>query len=219
MRRRHFLARLGASAALGYVPLGLAARARADVRCRDLPATPTSPPGRVCMSGLPSELIHVEARQERSQWCWAACVSMVFGYHGHPTSQERIVEEAYGSLLNMPAAPATLLAALNRDWVDDEGRRFRSISSPGTTNVVYAAQDLARNQPLILGTHGHAVVLTALEYAAPYLATPWGPQLGTPAITEAIVRDPWPGRGRRDLTLDEWNSIVFAAQIRVQEFD
>jgi hypothetical protein len=141
---------------------------------------------------------------------------MVFQYYGHPVRQERIVTEAYGSQLNMPAQPWTMLAMLNRVWVDDNGRTFRCISTPGSTNTVAAANDLAANMPLIIGTQGHAVVLTALQYAAFYQHTPWGTQLGPVNITNAVVRDPWPGKGRRNLSRAEWATIVFAVQIRIQ---
>jgi hypothetical protein len=179
------------------------------------------PAGRECISGLPSNLISITAAngntaQEQSQWCWAACISMVFGFYGVPVSQARIVAEAYGGLVNMPAQPWTILASLNRVWVADNNRRFLSQSSPGNTNAVLAAQDLAGNHPLILGTLGHAVVLTSLKYAAPYQMTAAGPQLGPAGVNEAVVRDPWPGQGRRALSGQEWNSIMFAAQIRVQ---
>ena len=52
-----------------------------------------------------------------------------------------------------------------------------------------AAQDLAENHPLIIGTGGHAVVLTAVTY----VQDEWGHS----DVTSAIVRDPWPGRGRQ----------------------
>ena len=32
--------------------------------------------------------------QQKDEWCWAACCSMIFAFHGHPVSQRRIVEDA-----------------------------------------------------------------------------------------------------------------------------
>jgi len=29
--------------------------------------------------------------QQQDEWCWAASISNVFAYHGHPVSQARIV--------------------------------------------------------------------------------------------------------------------------------
>jgi hypothetical protein len=216
MKRREFLQRLATLASAGAaLATGVSGLAEANVECNDGPLGPYGPPGRVCVSGLPSSIIHVEARQEQSQWCWAACISMVFAYHGHPVTQSRIVDEAYGGPLNLPAQPWTMLGSLNRQWTDDHGNHFQSRSSPGSSNALEAAQDLADNMPLIVGTMGHAVVMTAIEYAAPYVMTPFGPQTGQVVITSATVRDPWPGRGRRVLTPAEWYSINFAVQIRV----
>lgn len=162
--------------------------------------------------------MHISARdnpQFQSQWCWAACIAMVFQYYGHPVKQERIVSEAYGGLVDMPAQPWTMLAMLNRVWVDDNGETFTCYSTPGSTNVVAAANDLAGNMPLIIGTNGHAMVLTSLEYMAPYVQTPFGMQLGPVSITNATVRDPMPGVGRRGLSAAEWVAMRFAVQIRV----
>jgi hypothetical protein len=65
--------------------------------------------------------------QYQSEWCWAACISMLFGYYGHPVSQQRIVTEAYGAPYNMPAASGfTIAGALNRSWIDDDGQSFQS---------------------------------------------------------------------------------------------
>lgn len=193
----------------------LVGQGQAEVRCIDL----MNPPRRVCESGIPSNLIHITAinnPQFQPQWCWAACIAMVFRYYGHPVRQERIVAEAYGNLVNMPAQPWTMLTMLNRAWVDDNGKPFTCYSTPGSTNIVAAADDLAANMPLIIGTMGHAMVLTRLEYAAYYQQTPWGPQLGPAGITSATVRDPWPGKGRRELSGMEWANISFAVQIRVK---
>jgi hypothetical protein len=191
--------------------------AGAELECRDLPG----PPRRVCIAGLPSMLIHVSATrnpQFQSQWCWAACIAMVFGYYGHPVAQARIVKEAFGAIVNMPGQPWDILGALNRPWVDDNGQPFVVHSGNGSSNPQEAAEDLTGNRPLIIGTQGHAVVLTGIEYAAFYQMTPWGPRLGPVQTTNALVRDPWPGRGRRSLSAQEWYGIMFAARIVVTSF-
>ena len=213
--RNNWFVKHGPMCVITILIISFVSQGRAEVHCQDF----LNPPRRVCESGIPSHLIHIAAinnPQFQSQWCWAACISMVFNYYGHPVGQERLVTEAYGSIVNMPAEPWTILSILNREWVDDNGDIFTCISSPGSTNIVRAANDLAANMPLIIGTLGHAVVLTRLEYMAPYVQTPWGPQLGFINITSATVRDPWPGRGRRDLSIMEWANISFAVQIRVQ---
>ena len=65
--------------------------------------------------------------QERNQWCWAACIWMIFGFYGHPLEQRRIVRAVYGSDVNLPALNGyTVAAQLNRNWKDDNDRHFKS---------------------------------------------------------------------------------------------
>lgn len=202
--RRSFFA--GAAAATAVA--GLSRVAHADLQCVDAYAA------RECEAGIPSVMIHTSARrstQHQSQWCWAACISMLFGYHGHPVSQARLVREAYGRIVDLPAMPATMLAQLNRVWVDDHGIKFRASSSFGQTNAAAVATDLAADQPLVIGTKGHAVVLTSLRYRM----TPTSLGLNTQLLA-AKVRDPFPGRGLRHLDAQEWAAIAFAAHVRVQ---
>jgi hypothetical protein len=149
-------------------------------------------------------------RQHASEWCWAACIEGIFTYHGHPVSQERIVKEAYGAIVNMPGGPAQILAALNRTWTDDTGRKFKASGATIGTNAVTAAQDLAQGQPLIIGTLGHAMILTSLQYVRD--------QAGQGQVTLAIVRDPWPyNPAKRSLTTQEWDRADFGARIRVTD--
>ncbi len=147
-------------------------------------------------------------RQSMNQWCWAACISTLFNYYGHPVSQARIVRQAYGGIVNMPASPNLIFRALNRRWVDDNGVPFTVVADVYTVNNVTAANDLQANHPLIIGTMGHAVLLTALTYY---------PTTNGPYIIGGIVRDPWPTRAsRRPITPTEWANISFAARVRVE---
>jgi hypothetical protein len=54
--------------------------------------------------------------------------------------------------------------------------------------IAIAAQELARNNPLILGAMGHATVMTAMTYSGN------GQFI---QINEVIIRDPWPGNPNR----------------------
>lgn len=204
--RRRFLGAAGGAAALSLLP-GVA---RAELVCRDFMD------GRRCASGILSEMMPITAWQNQTQWCWAACIAMLFAYNGHPVSQPRIVLESFGGIVNLPAEPDRIVAALNRPWVDDNGQPFSVTSAPGISNPVWMAQDLADDYPLIIGTRGHAMVLTALEYAAPWVMTPLGPTTGPATILSAMVRDPWPGQGRRLLRPEEWQGIFFACHLRVR---
>ncbi len=164
-----------------------------------------------CDAGIDSSIAYTTAAavggQHLSQWCWAACIEMVFRYYGLVVPQERIVQETWGGIVNVPAQPAQILASLNRPWIDNSGRRFGVSGDSFTANPMTAAQDLAQDMPLIIGTLGHAMVLTSLTYIRD--------QFGNGDVRAAVVRDPWPGRGRRVLSAQEWYGASFLARIRV----
>ena len=70
----------------------------------------------------------------------------------------------------MPAGSGFVIAqALNRGWQDDRGQRFQSFlraafdaqAGVATINTVVVVQALASGHPLIVGTQGHAMVVTA----------------------------------------------------------
>jgi Papain-like cysteine protease AvrRpt2 len=151
--------------------------------------------------------------QFQSEWCWAACISMLFGYYGHPVSQQRIVTEAYGAPYNMPAGSGfTIAGALNRSWTDDDGQSFQSYleaafdvqAGVAAINSVMIIQALADGDPLIVGARGHATVVTAVSY----VPTPAGPH-----IVQVGVFDPWPGRGPRNLTVDEMTPLPLGGSL------
>jgi len=187
----------------------VAGRASALVRCG--PWDQTAPGVQVCEVGIGSAILDVTAsdRQQASEWCWAASISAVFHYYGHPVSQARIVREAFGRIVNMPGSTQEILDALNRDWTDDNGKGFRVSGDTRSASIVTAAQDLANNMPLIIGSRGHAMVLTDLVYVRD--------RSGRGEPRSATVRDPWPYNAqKRQLTPQEWYGVRFLARIRVQ---
>ena len=92
--------------------------------------------------------------------------------------------------------------------MDSTGQGFYVSGNTYSASHVTASQDLFNNMPLIIGTMGHAMVLTSVQYIRD--------QYGQGYVTEAIVRDPWEDRGRRSLTGEEWNSANFLVRIRIQ---
>jgi ABC-type bacteriocin/lantibiotic exporter with double-glycine peptidase domain len=177
-----------------------------------LQCTPFAPNGvQQCEAGIDSSLIHKTALQQKSEWCWAACIEMVFGYYGYEVPQKRIVTETWGSDVNMPGQPQQIVADLNRIWQAEDERKFTASGDVYSANAVTAAQDLSQDFPLIIGTMGHAVVLTSLVYLRN--------AYGGGQVQSAIVRDPWPGKGKRVLAPQEWYSINFASRIRVAAAD
>jgi hypothetical protein len=109
----------------------------------------------------------------------------------------------------MPAQPYQIVRDLNRSWVDADGDGFSVAGDVFSANSATAAQDLAVDFPLIVGSLGHAMVLTAITYQAvpnPYAAA---------TVIGATVRDPWPGRGKRSLTAREYVGTMLLVRIRI----
>ncbi|HYL27638.1 MAG TPA: papain-like cysteine protease family protein [Candidatus Nitrosotalea sp.] len=183
--------------------------ALANVSCG--PWTPSSNgPEQLCAAGIPSSLLDVTAhdRQQASEWCWAASISGIFAYYGHPLSQKEIVRQAYGAIGNFPGTPLAILESLNRSWTDEGGRTFTSTATIYADKFT-AAQDLARDEPLIVGSLGHAMILTAVSYTR-------YPD-GDGFIQTAEVRDPWPYNAqRRALSPQEIAGASMLIRIRVR---
>ena len=166
-------------------------------------------PVELCTTGI-SSITFKQAFQQQNEWCWAACISMVFAYYKHVIDQERIVKETWGTVANMPGLPRDILRDLNKRWTDDAGHSFQCQGDVYSVNVNTAVQDLIDDHPLIIGALGHATVLTAITSEVDTVTAQF-------EIQQVIVRDPWPGSGgRRLLTPREWASINFAARIRVE---
>src|SRR5205823_6000717 len=64
-------------------------------------------------------------RQETPVWCWAASLSALFGYLGHPVDQRRIVFKYFPPPGITPGPPWVMRDALNSNWVDDNGLPFQ----------------------------------------------------------------------------------------------
>jgi len=188
----------------------LSAPALADKSCQQTPQGP------LCLSQVRFDAFaqRVYEPQYQSQWCWAACISMLFRYYGHPVSQQRIVSEVYGVPANMPAMAGIVMARqLNRRWVDDNGNAFTSQVTAAydfdarVNNVTNAwlASELNQNHPIVIGTGSHAVVVTAMQY----YDTPVGPN-----VVSVGVFDPWPYVGARGLTPNEMRPMHLGGALR-----
>ncbi len=198
--RRRMLG-LAGGAALGVLAPGSAALAAK--RC----STVNTSGLQFCEVGIPSDMLGQSVfGQELSQWCWAACISMIFHYHHHPVAQERIVAETFGNIVNMPANAEQILGAVNRGWVDDKGNRFESVGMPLPIDPNIASGYLQREQPLIIGSVGHATVLTALSWTESY---------GSVQLNSLTVRDPAMGGRRRQLSGQEAVLTSFLAFVGV----
>jgi Papain-like cysteine protease AvrRpt2 len=175
-----------------------------------------TPQGPLCISQVDfnSFMQSSYQNQQSSQWCWAAAISMLFNYYKHPVSQPAIVQSLYGTIVNLPSGPGWNIASrVNTSWVDANGKRFRATLTGAydfdagvmTLNNAMLVNELDQDRPFIVGTRGHAVVGTAIQY----LQTPAGPY-----ITSIGVFDPWPGRGARGLDAREALAMHMGGDLR-----
>lgn len=160
--------------------------------------------------------------QQCPEWCWAACISMIFAFYGHPLAQAEIVAQTYGGVICTAAQTTTTIGVdLSRKWIDDQGRPFTSqvISAydPAngylTLNNAQIVSELSGDHPLLFCNTQHAEVLYSVSYQGP--AT-------SPSIVDAEVIDPWPYSPRsHSLTIPEMTPNVvggemnFLAAVRV----
>jgi len=188
----------------------LATQTFAKTRCQQ------TPQGQLCISEVDFNNFAQTAfqNQQSSQWCWAAAISMLFSYYKHPVSQQAIVQSLYGATVNLPSGPGWNIASrVNTSWVDANGQRFRAQLTGAydydagvmTVNNAMLVNELDQDRPVIIGTRGHAVVGTAIQY----YVTPAGPY-----ITGIGVFDPWPGRGARGLDPREMLAIHMGGDLR-----
>lgn len=162
--------------------------------------------------------------QECPEWCWAASISMIFAFYGHPTDQKKIVAQTYGDVVCFPAgATKTIAVDLSREWEDDDGDAFKStivgVYDPANQAVnldnASLIEELANDHPLLTCNATHAMVVYAASYA---------PTLGEPYIGEIDVVDPWPASPRTHPlnAMDSRASIsggsmTFLATVRVED--
>jgi len=175
-----------------------------------------APQGQLCTSEVDFNTFAQTAyqNQQSSQWCWAAAISMLFNYYKHPVTQQAIVQSLYGATVNLPSGPGWNIASrVNTTWVDANGKQFRAQLTGAydfdagvmTVNNAMLVNELDQDRPVIIGTRGHAVVGTAVQY----LITPAGPY-----ITGIGVFDPWPGRGARSLDPREMLAMHMGGDLR-----
>jgi Papain-like cysteine protease AvrRpt2 len=134
--------------------------------------------------------IATPAQQQNSEWCWAACIQMLCRWYGIRISQESIVRNVYGELVNAPADDITLTRALNSSWRSDDNQLFKMTSkifSPALeradVNNKMIIEDLANEHPLIMAARSHAMLVARVDYKPGRF----------PVVYWIHVIDPWPG--------------------------
>lgn len=171
-----------------------------------------------CKTGLSdAQVQQMSVTQEKSQWCWAASIAMVFAHHGYVLPQAQIVRQHFGDDTDRGVAGEDMTRMLGRAWQDTQGRSFSSAALAGDAHARRfqfandtVIRELASQRPMIIGALGHAMVLVQVEYER-FVAQ------DAVRITGGTVIDPMPGRGVRRLTAQESRpSYVVAVQVAVR---
>ena len=164
--------------------------------------------GGVQQVGIPSgEMDFVAAAQQNSQWCWAAAIQMVLGYHGVAITQQQIVARTYGTdwwgnLPDWAGSIEAITANLNNWSIDNYGQQYSVAAALnwGAPAPNVLIDELRNRRPMIIAyqsgpNSGHAVVVTAAKFSQTMRGA---------MIHSIVVRDPWPSaanvfnRGRNE---------------------
>ncbi|RYF44189.1 MAG: hypothetical protein EOO25_00370 [Comamonadaceae bacterium] len=191
---------------------GLVLLAPRAVQASEVCGEPDAAGIRLCRSGLDAaQIMHMRTSQEKSQWCWAASIAMVFSHHGFAVAQQDIVRQQYADGADK-ALPVTQVApVLQRTWQDSGGRAFFATVTAGNAPARRfhfgddtVIRELQAQRPLIVGALGHAMVLVQVQYER-FTAQ------DAVRIVGGVVIDPAPGKGVRHLTRLELNPAYVAA--------
>lgn len=134
--------------------------------------------------------------QECPLWCWAASMSTIFGFAGHPVDQKKIVNAFFPGLSCQSAGSNyPFFAGMTGVFTDDARNRFQSAVTAAyapdnkiyTMNPGIVVNELANGRPLIYCNYTHAMVLGAVDF--------FGPP-ATPVITRMYACDPFPTNPR-----------------------
>lgn len=137
----------------------------------------------------------IYAAQERSMYCWAACIQMILRKHGIMVSQSELAQltcgvDRYGVPNNCPASSYTITQYLNTCWLDSVQEYCLSTQvEHERPNIYELYKELKKGNPVLVtysapgAAIGHAVLITAMKG---YF---WKNKI---YASQIVVRDPWP---------------------------
>ena len=148
------------------------------------------------------------ASQKESQWCWAACITMILNYYDLPCTQEEVVTNTYGMLVNSPAQDMRQIAEYLNGWGKTNYGKEVMVQAEAYDSVSFQGviEELQMGKPFIIGVgdgySGHVVVCYGVDWIDSY---------DGPYVQNFYVYDPWPGNGNRVWTTEELNNYWMGA--------
>jgi hypothetical protein len=138
--------------------------------------------------------------QEKSHWCWAASLQMLFKLIGINKNQSDIVREVHRSLENKPATPREMVKYINGWHTNEHGKKVLLFSTIEyfIPQIIF---DLANGFPVILdmkvdSSNNHAYLITSAQFLDFFNKTP--------LLMSVTARDPWNGNPKFTIfSLDE----------------
>lgn len=139
-----------------------------------------------CDARIPTrKFIHI-SQPVGTYWCWAATIAMICTWHKRNISQESIVRQTFGVQANLPADPITMIQALNRSYISDDGIIFKitpqiwsALHGIADLNNSVIIQELKDNRPLVVCNLSHMMALVGVSFG-----------MGSVSINQAWVADP-----------------------------
>jgi hypothetical protein len=141
------------------------------------------------------------AMQNNSQWCWAACIQILFKYYRMEVSQEEIVNRTMGKtdadlLPNIPGNIKNITENLNNWSFDKSGYLFRvqALSYIGAPKPSFLIKELSTKHPIMIGyktkkNSDHAVIIISAKCKK---------ELFSNNIESIMIYDPYPGMGYQE---------------------
>lgn len=123
-------------------------------------------------------------KQEKDNWCWAACVQMIMRCYGEWESQSNIVERVYGEAYNWTSTGNDIAEAFN-GW---NGWRVKSFKQKSVQILI---DELLSHGSILVGKAEHAYLLTQIYYTKDYKGNlnPFKAILINPKTAKEEVRD------------------------------
>ena len=157
--------------------------------------------------GIPTDvMVYHSAEQHSQNWCWAASAQMALSTQGLAYSQEAIVRDLFGSLVDKPGGSPEFLGVCGKYTTPNGTIHINLKYGNGPPPLAFLIDSLQQQRPVILACEnpgvpiGHAVVATAVIYQE----TPTGRKL-----IRILVRDPAPGSGKRILEAREFQNVIY----------
>jgi len=145
----------------------------------------------------------VTAPQEDTQWCWAACVAMVLSSRGAHISQEEIVRQIKGNVVNEPGSFDEIRKSLTLKNGDNDIVLRSDVANPfGDLDVV---EKIDRGEPII------AAVARSAGESAHHVVIIYGYKIDTDNKIWLEIFDPAPDGGARTFRYGEdffWQKTV-----------